>query len=565
MSTLPRHLIRCAVLLLAGAAAFGCTSGDGPLPAPGSISLSLSQSSATVEQRGWQEVTATLTRVGGSASTVDLTVTGAPSGVTAVVSKVQTTGMVTTATVTIVVGASVPPAVYSLVVHGTGSTVSGVTHEFTLTVTPSLGFSVALSASALSIEPGANSPTTTVKVTRFDHHGAVGLYVAGLPTGVTGSFDPAAWPAADSTVLTLTVGATAVPGIYNLQVNAYDPEQDGDASAPLVLTVTAPLPARGYTLSLSASAVSAAQGAWSPITTVHLARTNFTGYVDLRVENLPTGVSAQYRPENVPLPGNPPAIWLVVDGHAVPGTYSNLLVRGVASGLADRTMALTLTITLAPVTLTLSSSTLSIAQGAASPTTTVNLVRNDFAGPVELYVGWDGEDHDVLPPGVTAAFTPSPATGNSAVLTLTVGAAATPGVYNLFVFAGASTGSFCCIPLTLTVTAPSAPGYALTLSSATLSIVQGASTPTTTVNLVRTGFTGPVTLYVDEDFHLGPMPPGMTAAFGPNPATGNSSVLTITVGAAAVPGVYELYVYGHASTGWSNAMPLTLTVIAASP
>jgi hypothetical protein len=144
-----------------------------------------------------------------------------------------------------------------------------------------------------------------------------------------------------------------------------------------------------------------------------------------------------------------------VAGNAPTGTFTNLLVRGVASGLSDRTAPLTLTITVAPFILTLSSPTLSIVQGAATPTTTVNVVRNDFAGPVTLYVGWDGEDHDVLPPGVTAAFAPNPATGNSAVLTLTVGAAAVPGVYDLWLYAEASTGWFDGIPLTLTVIARS--------------------------------------------------------------------------------------------------------------
>ncbi len=108
---------------------------------------------------------------------------------------------------------------------------------------------------------------------------------------------------------------------------------------------------------------------------MYLARTNFTGNVKLSVENLPTGLSAQLGPENVPLPGSPPAFWLLVAGSAVPGTYSNLLVRGVTSGLADRTSPLTLTITVAPFVLTLSSPTLSIVQGAATKTTTVNVVR----------------------------------------------------------------------------------------------------------------------------------------------------------------------------------------------
>jgi glucose/arabinose dehydrogenase len=135
MSVLFQHILRCGLVLLAGSAAYGCASDGDPLPGPGSIALSLSEPSATVQQGGSQPVTATLTRAGGFSGTVDLTVTGAPSGVTASVSNLQTTGAVTSATVTIVVAPGVAPAVYPLVVHGTGSGVSEVTQAFTLTVT----------------------------------------------------------------------------------------------------------------------------------------------------------------------------------------------------------------------------------------------------------------------------------------------------------------------------------------------------------------------------------------------------------------------------------------------
>jgi hypothetical protein len=356
MSILRMHVIRYGLALLGTAAAVGCSSeGDGVTDpgsiSPGSISLSLSETSATIEQGGSQTVTATLTRIGGFTGAVNVKVTGAVSGVTATVSNVQTSGSVTTATVTIFAGAAVP-AVYPLVVHGTGIGVGEVTQAFTLTVPVGLGFSISLSESVLSIVQGASTPTTTVSITRLGHQATtVGLYVTGLPAGVTDSFDPASWPVGASTVLTLTVRATAVPGSYNLQVNAYDPEQEGDVSAPLTLTVAVP-PAPGYTLSLSASA-------------------------------------------------------------------------------------------------------LSIAQGASTPTTTVNLIRHSYTGPVSLYVNsYDDHVWYALPPGVTAAFSHNPATGDSSVLTLSVDAATVPGVYYLRVGGEASTGWWEEM-LTLTVTAAS--------------------------------------------------------------------------------------------------------------
>ncbi len=215
--------------------------------------------------------------------------------------------------------------------------------------------------------------------------------------------------------------------------------------------VTAPSLTPDYALTLSSPMLSAAQGAWSPITTVDLVRSNFTGNVSLRVENLPTGVGVSFGSASQTF-GNSAELSLSVAPNALPGTYTNLLVRGVASGLADRTAPLTLTITVAPFVLTLSSSTLSIAQGTATQTTTVNVVRNNFAGPVTLFVNDDGEGTlDEL----TTAFAPNPTAGNSSVLSITVSAAKEPGVYELVIYGNASTGPFGPIRLTLTVTAAS--------------------------------------------------------------------------------------------------------------
>jgi hypothetical protein len=220
------------------------------------------------------------------------------------------------------------------------------------------------------------------------------------------------------------------------------------------VTVTPP-PAPGYALTLAAPTLSIAQAASSPSTILSLFRTNFTGTVTLSVDNLPTGVTAFFYPYG-PISGNYSELWLSVAANTLPGTYTNLLVRGVASGLADRTAPLTLTITVAPFILTLSSSTLSIVQGTATPTTTVALdvVRSIPTGPVTLYVDI-GNFHGTLPDGVTASWAPNPVTGNSSVLTLKVSAAAVPGVYDLLVYGEAATGWFEGTWLTLTVIAAS--------------------------------------------------------------------------------------------------------------
>jgi len=454
MSSFPTQLIRFGLILLTSSAAVACDYEgpgpdpvEGPGPDPMSIALSIDTAGATLVEGGSQPVRATLTRIGGFSGNVNIFVTGQPAGVTASVSDMQTSGAVTTATVSIAVGAGVTPDVYLLLVHGTGNGVNAVTQAFTLTVGLDLGFSISLPDSALSIEQGGGALTTTVKVSRVSHLGAVQLAVTGLPSGVTAAFDfSAPGLSGNSSVLTLTVDPTTPAGIYHLQVKASDPEREGFVSTPLTLTVTSP---PGYSFSAPPT-LSVTQGDSGPLIPVYLIRSSFTGSVTLSIQNLPAGVGAFIYPEN-PVPGSSTSIFLWAAGSAVPGTYSNLLLRGVAPGLSDVTAPLTLTIRVAPFALTLSQETLIITPGAAPLSVTVNLVRSSFSGLVTLHVDL-GDEEGSMPPGVTAAFSPNLTAANSSQLTFTAAAAATPGSYDLYVWGEAQSGYFWYVPLTLIVT-----------------------------------------------------------------------------------------------------------------
>jgi acylphosphatase len=196
--------------------------------------------------------------------------------------------------------------------------------------------------------------------------------------------------------------------------------------------------------------------------------------------------------------------------------------------------------------LSLSQAALTIIQGA-NGNTTVTITRTSFTDAVTLSVG-------NLPAGVTGSFNPAAPTGDNSTLTLTVGAAVAPGVYNLTVD-GTGTPGNRSTPLALTVSPP--PDYALSLNPAALTIVQGGN-GNTAVTLTRTNFTGGVTL------SLGGAPAGVTGAFNPAAPTGTASTLTVSVGAAVAPGVYNLTVDGTGTPG-ARSTPLTLTVTGQVP
>src|SRR5206468_2953326 len=263
--------------------------------------------------------------------------------------------------------------------------------------------------------------------------------------------------------------------------------------------------------------------------------------VTLSLGSAPTGVTGAFDPA-APT-GTSSALTVSVGAAVAPGVY-NLTVAGSGSA-GDRSRPLGLTGSGAPdYAWSLSPAALTIGQGATG-TSTAPTLHDALPISVTLSLG-------SAPAGVTGSFDPAAPTGTSSALTVSVGAAVAPGVYNLTVN-GTGTPGNRSTPLTLTVSA--APDYALSLAPAALTIVQGA-TGTTTVTITRTNFTGAVTL------SLGSAPTGVTGAFDPAAPTGTSSALTVSVGAAVAPGVYNLTVAGSGSPG-NRSTPLTLTVSAA--
>src|SRR5205823_6939688 len=119
---------------------------------------------------------------------------------------------------------------------------------------PSEDYSLALARSTLAIAQGAQD-TVTVTINRDNFKGAVTLRLDGAPSGVTGSFDPAA-PTGNTSRLTITVTSSVHDGSYSLTVSGAG--SPGNQSAPLALTVSAVAgPTEDSPLSLARSRPSA--------------------------------------------------------------------------------------------------------------------------------------------------------------------------------------------------------------------------------------------------------------------------------------------------------------------
>jgi hypothetical protein len=194
------------------------------------------------------------------------------------------------------------------------------------------------------------------------------------------------------------------------------------------------------------------------------------------------------------------------------------------------------------IAIQLSSATLTLAQGA-SGNDSVTVTRAGTTGSVTLSVTG-------LPTGATATYQ-NPAAGNSGQITIATTASTTAGTYPLTVKATDGTYS-ATASLSLVITTNS---IAIQLSSATLTLVQGAS-GNDTVTVTRTGTTGSVTLSVSG------LPTGATATYT-DPAAGNSGQITIAAADNTAIGTYPLTV--EATDGTYSASASLSLVITAVP
>jgi uncharacterized membrane protein len=289
--------------------------------------------------------------------------------------------------------------------------------------------SVAVSPATLSIQQG-QSGTVAVTVGRLNGFaGAVTLALTGAPTGVTASFSPTPVPAASTTsTLTIAVASSVAPGTHTLTVTATG-QGVTDQTTTVTLTITVAPPTLALTLSPTSLSVQQGQSGTSTATITRGG--SFTGAVELTAEGVPTGVTVTFNPASIAAGSTTSAITVAVTGTAAAGS-ATITIRARGTGVTDQTAPLTLTVTAAPAyTLTLTPGGATVQQGQ-NTTVAVSLARSGgFSSGVTLSV-------EGAPAGVTSSFSPNPATGTDATLTITVGAGVSPGTYSLTVRGTAS-------------------------------------------------------------------------------------------------------------------------------
>ncbi len=491
-----------------------------------SYTLSAAPNTLSVVQGNTVTSTITITTFDGFSGSVMLAASGLPNGVTASFNPNPATS---TSTLTLTASTAAATGAATITVTGTSGVLSATT-TINLTVTPAPSYTLSANPSSVSVVQGSQGTSAITITPANGFSGSVTLSASGLPSGVTAAFTPN--PATSTSTLTLTASATATTGTATVTVTGVSGSLT--QTTTINLTVTS---APSYTLSANPSTMSVVQSGQGTSTITITPANGFSGSVSLSASGLPSGVTAAFTPNPAT---STSTLTLTASATATTGT-ATVTVTGT-SGSLSATTTINLTVTSAPsYTLSANPSSVSVAQGSQGTSTITITPANGFSGSVTLSASG-------LPSGVTAAFTPNPATSTS-TLTLTASATATTGTSTVTVtgMSGSLTQT-----TTINLTVTPAPSYTLSANPSSVSVAQGSQGTSTITITPANGFSGSVTLSASG------LPSGVTAAFTPNPAT-STSTLTLTASATATTGTATVTVTGTSGT-LSAATTITLTV-----
>jgi hypothetical protein len=310
-------------------------------------------------------------------------------------------------------GGTPPPPDFSLSATPSSRTVvAGSSTTYTVTVTPSNGFT-----------------------------GSVALSVSGLGSGASGSFAPNPVTGGSGTsTLTVTTTPSATTGTFPLTITGTSGSLSHTAGVTLVVN---PAATPDFSVSATPSSRSVAQGGSTTYSVTVTPSGGFSSAVTLSVSGVPSGASGSFSPNPVP-GGNGTSTLTVNTGTAAAGTYS-LTITGTGGGLTRSASPVSLTITRPDFGIGVSPGSRTAPQGTSTTYTVSITPTGGFTGTVTLSVSG-------LPGGTTGTFSPATLTSGNSTLTVAVGAATVPGTYTITI-TGTSGSLSHSVTATLVVTA----------------------------------------------------------------------------------------------------------------
>ncbi|MEO6444062.1 MAG: hypothetical protein ABIZ91_18990 [Gemmatimonadaceae bacterium] len=319
----------------------------------------------------------------------------------------------------------------------------------------------------------------------------------------------------------------------------------GESGAP-----TQPTPQGTLTLTAAAASTTMIVGGSASIGVTITRGGGFTGSVALSVSGLPAGVSGTFAPATLDATQTTSQLSLAATTSAAP-TNATFTIAASGSGVTTQSATTQLVILQPTIALALSPATLSIAPGQ-SASTAIGITRSSgYAGAVTLSL-------EAPPSGISGVFTPSPATGATSNVVVSVSAAVPAGSYSLTVKGSAPGAVDKTTAIAVTVASALPVGFGITVDPVEMELPAGRGWGAHgIVSVQRTnGFTGPVSVSVSSL--------GTVAFVAPSPSTiaANQSATNLLGLAldAAPPGVYSGIVRVTAPGFAEQTAPIRLRV-----
>jgi len=365
--------------------------------APFDFSLTRTPPTRTVAKGASTTFTIYVNKVAGAPKPVLLSATGLPTG-TSVSFSTNNVNPDYTSTMSVTTTAATPTGSFTITIHGvSGSLTRTVTA--TLTVTAAPDFNLEVTPPSLEINAGASGSATVTVSSLVGFSSAVTLSALGLPSGVTAAFsvNPATPPAGGTvtSTLSLNVASGAATGTYTITVQGTSGAISHSDTFDLVISSPPPPPETfDFALAVAGSAsVSIAPGGTATYELQVNLLSGTTQVVSLSASGLPTGATASFTTQSA-TPTYTTTLSIASSPASPLGSYS-IVVSATGGGVTHQ-QVLTLEL-VSPATPTITTVT--------TPTTTPTTTTPATITPTTIT-----STTTVTPPTTTLTTTTTPTT-----------------------------------------------------------------------------------------------------------------------------------------------------------
>jgi hypothetical protein len=256
------------------------------------FSLTATPASRTVTAGTSTTYTVSVAPAAGFTGSVSLGASGLPAGASASFSPNPTTG---TSTMTVTTTGSTPAGSYPVTVTGTSGSLSHATGvQLVVQAAPTPSFTLSSTPSTRTVSAGT-ATTYAVSVTPSGGFtGAVSLTASGLPAGASASFDTN--PTTSTSTMTVATSTSTPGGTYTLTVTGTSGSLTRTTPVQLVVQAGAPAGA-DFSLSVTPTSGTVSRGGSASYTITVTPTNGFGGAVSLSASAMPRRVTASFSPQ----------------------------------------------------------------------------------------------------------------------------------------------------------------------------------------------------------------------------------------------------------------------------